>query len=71
MNGMQRSERVFEVRGMTCDHCVAAVKEEVSAAKGVEQVSVDLESGRLSVSGRDIDDAAVRTAVEEAGYTLA
>lgn len=71
MNGMQSSERVYEVRGMTCDHCVAAVTQEVRAVAGTEQVSVDLESGRLSVSGRDVDDAAVRAAVQEAGYTLA
>ena len=63
-------ERVYEVRGMTCEHCVAAVKQEVGAIAGAEEVTVDLDTGRLSVRGRDVGDAAVREAVEEAGYTL-
>ena len=68
---MSDTERIYQVRGMTCDHCVAAVKEEVSAVDGAEEVTVDLDSGRLSVRGADVQETAVRAAVEEAGYTLA
>ena len=71
MNDSQLSERVYEVHGMTCDHCVAAVRDEVSAIDGAEDVSVDLQSGRLSVSGRDVAESSVRAAVEAAGYSLA
>jgi copper chaperone len=67
----QQSERIYYVRGMTCEHCVAAVKDEVRMVKGAEDVQVDLESGRLAVRGRGIDDAAVHAAVGEAGYSLA
>ena len=62
----------YTVVGMTCDHCVRSVKEEVSAVAGVEQVDVDLASGRVDVtSSEPVDDAAVEAAVVEAGYTLA
>lgn len=71
MSETEQSERIYQVTGMTCEHCVAAVKEEVSAVDGAEEVAVDLESGRLTIRGRDVRDADVRAAVEEAGYSLA
>ena len=61
----------FTVSGMTCSHCVASVKEEVSEIAGVTQVDVDLETGRLVVVSPDpIDPAAVHAAVDEAGYDI-
>jgi copper chaperone CopZ len=55
---------------MSCAHCVAAVTEQVSQIPGAEQVEVDLESGSLMFRGGEIDPAAVKAAVEEAGYSL-
>lgn len=68
------SEEVL-VAGMTCSHCVSSVSEELSTVDGVESVNVDLNAGgasRVTIhSAAPIDSAAVRAAVEEAGYTLA
>lgn len=64
------SEDVYEVDGMTCAHCVAAVTDEVGRIPGAETVDVDLATGRLAVRGEDIKYEDVRTAVEEAGYSL-
>jgi copper ion binding protein len=62
----------YTVVGMTCGHCVSSVSEEVGAISGVEQVRVDLDTGSLTVTATaPVDEAAVRAAVEEAGYTLA
>jgi copper chaperone len=61
--------REYTVFGMTCEHCVASVTEEVSEVAGVERVEVDLASARLTVEGEAGDDA-VRAAVAEAGYEL-
>jgi len=62
------------VSGMTCSHCVASVTEELSELDGVSAVTVDLDAGGTSTvhidSEQPLDDAAVRAAVEEAGYTL-
>jgi copper chaperone CopZ len=55
---------------MTCDHCVLSVREEVGEVPGVAAVDVDLGSGRLEVVGDDVDAAAVKAAVEEAGYEV-
>ena len=63
--------QTFLVTGMTCDHCVHAVTEEVSALDGVDDVAVDLTSGRLTVtSSTEIRYADVAAAVDEAGYAL-
>ena len=63
--------RTHIVKGMTCDHCVASVTEEVSEVSGVRAVDVDLASGRLVVTGNDVDDEAIAAAVHEAGYEVA
>jgi copper chaperone CopZ len=60
----------YTVEGMTCAHCKASVAEEVSQVAGVRHVAVDLPTGRLTVVG-DVSDAAVRAAVDEAGYRVA
>ena len=65
----------FEVAGMTCEHCVMSVTEELSALDGVQAVSVDLHPGAASTvvvsASRALTGAEVRAAVEDAGYTLA
>jgi copper chaperone len=59
------------VTGMTCDHCVQAVTKAVAQIEGATAVRVDLESGRVSVDGADVDRAAVDAAIAEAGYEVA
>ncbi|MEV7397910.1 heavy-metal-associated domain-containing protein [Aeromicrobium sp. NPDC092404] len=63
----------YTVVGMTCEHCVRSVSEEVGAIPGVNDLSVDLETGSLSVTteAEPVADDAVRAAVVEAGYQLA
>jgi copper chaperone len=65
----QTTTREYTVEGMTCQHCVLSVTEEVSEVAGAENVDVELASGSLRVSG-DVNDEAVRKAVEEAGYAV-
>jgi copper chaperone len=60
---------VYTVNGMTCQHCVNAVTAEVSSVPGVEAVEVDLGAKTVTVTGGD--DAAVRAAIDEAGYEIA
>jgi copper chaperone len=65
--GMQ----VFTVAGMRCEHCVRAVTDEITSLLGVERVDVDLGSGAVTVATvRELDEAEVAGAVEEAGYEL-
>lgn len=59
---------VDAVPGMSCQNCVASVRDEIGAVPGVERIAVDLASKRVEVHGQALDAAAVRAAVGEAGY---
>jgi copper chaperone CopZ len=63
----------YTVTGMTCEHCVKHVTEEVSAIPGVTDVQVSLAGDMKVVSDDAPDFAAVQAAVAEAGddYTVA
>ena len=65
------SAKSYTVVGMTCDHCVLSVHEEVSEVDGIDAVDVDLTSGRLHVRGENVSDSAVSDAVADAGYEVA
>lgn len=65
----------YRVSGMTCDHCIAAIREELRLLAGVHDVVIDLAPGDFSTvtvtsdAQLSLDD--VRAAVDEAGYALA
>ena len=61
----------YRVPGMRCGHCEAAVKVELRAVAGVHRVDVDLAAKLVAVQGVDLDDAALRTAIGDAGYEAA
>ena len=62
---------IYSVPDMSCGHCETAVKREISALPGVDSVVVDLATKRVEVAGTALDDAAIRAAIEEAGYEAA
>ncbi|PPK95344.1 copper chaperone CopZ [Kineococcus xinjiangensis] len=70
----QTSTSRYGVTGMTCGHCVSAVREEVSALDGVRAVDVELVTGGTSTvtvtSDAPLPEESVRAAVDEAGYEL-
>jgi copper chaperone len=70
------SVQTYSVTGMTCEHCVNAVREEVGALGGVSEVVVDLDAGGASTvrvtSDAPIADEQIAAALDEAGdYRLA
>lgn len=70
----QPTVSTYAVEGMTCDHCVRAVTDEISDLPGVGEVSVDLVVGGLTTvtvtSAQPLDEGSVAGAVDEAGYRL-
>jgi copper chaperone len=61
----------YQIAGMTCAHCVGSVSSELAQLPGVNDVQVDLAAGTATVtSDQPLDDAAVRAAVDEAGYEV-
>jgi copper chaperone CopZ len=64
--------RSVVVTGMSCEHCATAVRAEIGKLPGVSEVVVDVTAGTVRISGDELPgDAALREAVEEAGYELA
>jgi copper chaperone len=66
----------YPVTGMTCEHCAAAVTQELTALDGVEDVAVALAAGGTSTvtvtSAAPLDPEQVAAALDEAGdYRLA
>ncbi len=62
----------YRVPGMSCEHCTRAVAEAVQEIPGVEDVSVELASGEVTVTSQaPLDPDQVRNQVEEAGYEVA
>ena len=61
----------YSVPAIHCEHCAMSIREEVEEVVGVEDVAVDLDTKLVTVSGRELEDAAIRAAIEEAGYQAA
>jgi copper chaperone len=68
---MAMTTRTYHVPGVSCAHCVAAITDEVGRLAGVASVEVALDAKRVTVHGAPVDDAAVRAAIDEAGYDVA
>ncbi len=77
-NGSGRDPRrvVLPIKGMTCAACVSHVEHALADAPGVAGVSVNLATNSASISLDDsapatgIDIAALRAAVDDAGYSI-
>ena len=67
---MSTDSLIYHVPGMTCEHCRTAISKEVGSVPGVEAVNVDLTAKIVTVHGAGISDAAVREAIDEAGYDI-
>lgn len=58
------------VGGMTCNHCKQNVENSIKSVEGVEDVSVDLTSGRVNITGKSPDLVKIKTGIESIGYKI-
>jgi copper chaperone len=61
--------RTYDVPGISCGHCKAAIEGEVASITGVEEVAVDVDARTVTVIG-DVADGEIRSAIDEAGYDV-
>jgi copper chaperone CopZ len=66
---MTSTVRIYDVPGISCDHCKHAIEHEVAQVAGVTAVSVDVDARTVRVDG-GATDADVRAAIDEAGYDV-
>ena len=64
-------EVTYSVPAVHCAHCASSIREQVSEVAGVDEVDVDLEAKSVTIRGDQLDDAALRAAIVEAGYDAA
>ena len=66
----EKKMKVMLIEGMMCGHCKAHVEKALNAIDGVK-ATVELENNlaRIELS-KDVDDAVLTKAVEDAGYTV-
>ena len=63
-------KKTIIIEGMSCNHCVMAVKNVLSEIEGVSNVEVELDNNKAIVEGKNLLDNTLKEAVEEAGYDV-
>jgi copper chaperone len=62
----------LDVKGMSCGHCVKAIEASVLALKGVNEVKVNLEAGKVEVAYNDgkVSLTQIKDAIDDQGYDV-
>lgn len=66
-------EAKYTVPDMSCAHCKSAIEDELRGISGVEKAAADPDSKIVEVAYDEdqVDEARVKAAIEDAGYTVA
>ncbi|MBO7124061.1 MAG: heavy metal translocating P-type ATPase [Treponema sp.] len=68
-NVKEKNAMKISVKGMMCGHCEGHVKKALEAIDGIVSAKPSHESGTVEIeTSKDVDEALVKAAVEEAGY---
>ncbi len=60
-----------KIKGMSCQHCVMAVRKALEAIEGIKNVSVDLKNGTATYDEiKPLDAAVIEQAIKKAGYDV-
>ena len=59
----------FEVKDMTCGHCVSTITKAVTSVDAGARVTVDLPSHRVDIEPAAADAGRLQAAIAAAGYT--
>jgi uncharacterized membrane protein YraQ (UPF0718 family)/copper chaperone CopZ len=62
--------KTIKVTGMTCNHCKANVENSVKSVKGVEDVIVDLSTGKVQITGQSANLDEIKAGIESIGYKV-
>lgn len=63
-------EITLKIEGMQCGHCSSRVKSALEKVAGVTSAEVSHETGTAVIKGENLDSAALRTAVEDQGFSV-
>lgn len=62
----------LNVKGMTCEHCVMSIKKGLGELKGVKNVEINLQEGRVSVeyNSKDTNVETIKETIDDIGYEV-
>ena len=67
---MDIRQETLTIEGMSCGHCVSAVKRALSGIEGMQECEVAIGSARIGYDPERVDHTEVDQAIEEAGFTV-
>ena len=67
--GTEKTE-TLTIEGMSCNHCVRAVREALGGLSGVEVENVEIGAARVRYGAEEVDRNRLIEAVEEEGFTV-
>lgn len=67
---VNKMKKIITIEGMSCNHCVMAVKNALSEIEGISHVDVELNNNRAIVEGDNLSDEVLKGQIEEAGYDV-
>jgi copper chaperone len=63
--------KTITIKGMTCGHCVMAVKKALGSIEGIKDVNVNLKTGKATFEEeKAVDMQLIREAIRKAGYEI-
>lgn len=62
--------KTIKIEGMSCEKCVAHVKDALEEVSGIEKVTVDLKEGKAVIEGNDVSDEVIKEVIEDEGYDV-
>ena len=58
------------VKGMTCNHCKQTVAEAINACDGIQDVTINLESGETCIYGDNLNKQQIITSINNVGFSI-
>ena len=68
---MNTQTKTLQIKGMSCGHCVSAVREALEETGGVEVLDVEIGTARVRYDAEEVTQQDLEEAVEEAGFEMA
>ena len=62
--------KTIKIEGMSCEKCVAHVKDALEEISGIEKVTVDLKEGKATIEGNEVSDELIKEVIEDEGYDV-
>jgi uncharacterized membrane protein YraQ (UPF0718 family)/copper chaperone CopZ len=69
-NLKNKADLSFIVKGMTCNHCQETVTEAINTCDGIQDVTINLESGQTFIYGNNLNKQHIITSINNVGYSI-